>query len=135
MVSDGRYAKDAIRNRLAAARASEASMVEIFESAKVKLERASDEVRAAEEMLKEAEMRWPEIEIDDEESTVSPPSKKRKKDAASSTRGIVVVAAAATGGIVAAAYAGQGRATRSRGPTATMSSRTTTNSRSGRLST
>ncbi len=107
-MSNGRYAKDAIRQRLAAARAWEASMAEIFESARVKLTNARNEVRAAEAMMKEAERRWPEIEIDDEASTVIPPSKKRKKVvASSSTGGIAVAAAATTAGIVAATEAGQ----------------------------
>jgi hypothetical protein len=99
MPSDGRYAKDAIRQRLAAAntRASSAAkimdsahrMLEIarknFESARENLEyarenfdRSHDEVSSAEALLREADERWVEIEIDDEMSRDASSSKRRK---------------------------------------------------------
>ena len=79
MLSDVRYAKESIRQRLGAAKALEAFAAEILESASDKLDKAHSDVRAAEAMMKEAEEKWPEIEIDDDTSTVIPPSKKRKK--------------------------------------------------------
>ena len=87
-------------------------MAEIFESAKVKLDRARDEVRAAEAMMKEADGKWPEIEIDHKASTVISPSKKWKKGqnkgaASSSMERIAVAGVATTGGTIAAATAGR----------------------------
>lgn len=108
MVSDGRYAKDAIRQRLAAAnaRASSAAkimesahkMLEIarnnFESARENLESARenfdsshDEVSSVEALLMEAEERGVEIEIDDYEISRDASSKRRKVSAPTSSGG------------------------------------------------
>jgi hypothetical protein len=98
MVSDGRYAKDAIRKLLASARAREASAAKMFESARDNLDDARAEMKAAEAMMDEAEGKWPEIEIDDDEtSTASLPSKRRRKDSSSSSTGGIAVAAATAG--------------------------------------
>ena len=80
-MSDWRYAKDAIGQRLADAREREEFATKIYDSAKANLDEARDKVRAAEEMLKDAERKWPEIEIGDDEalaaSPTTPPKKRR----------------------------------------------------------
>jgi hypothetical protein len=85
MVSDGILAKDALRQRLAAAVARESSAAEVLdtaqqmvESARKHLNSSREEVRVVEALLKEAEERWVDIEINDEILALADASKRRK---------------------------------------------------------
>ena len=85
MVSDGRLAKDVLRQRLAAAKARASSAAEIMDtaqqmvdSARKNLHSSREEVRVVEALLKEAEERWVDIEICDEMLSPGDSSKRRK---------------------------------------------------------
>ncbi len=114
MVSDGRLAKDALRQRLAAAKVRESSAAEIMasleksvESARRNLLSSREEVRVVEALLKEAEDRWVDVEIYDEILAPDDSSKRRRVSAPSSGAG--VAADHSTRGIIGGAAGGSNR--------------------------